>query len=110
MSDFFDSEIVREEMEDIHQLQQEIYGQLMNINDLPTEEKKEHIEKLMDLLDKQRVMYARLSLSDDPKAIELKSQLQKSVVLMGFPENTDIRTLFDHMYDTIKSLEQFVDK
>ena len=55
-------------------------------------------------------MYARLSLSDDPKAIELKDQLQKSVVLMGFPEDTDIRTLFDNMYDTINSLDQFVDK
>ena len=44
MSDFFESEIVREEMEDIHELQQEIYGQLMNINDLPHEKKKEHIE------------------------------------------------------------------
>ena len=110
MSDFFESEIVREEMEDIHELQQEIYGQLMNINDLPHEKKKEHIDQLMELLDKQRVMYTRLSLSDDPKAIELKNQLQKSVVLMGFPEDTDIRTLFDHMYDTIKSLDQFVDK
>ena len=109
MSKFFESEIILEEMDDIHQLQQEIYGQLMNINDLSHEEKGEHIDKLIVLLEKQRVMYTRLSLSDDPKAIELKSQLQKSVTMMGFPEDTDIRTLFDHMYDTIKSLQQFVD-
>ena len=105
MSDFFESEIVREEMEDIHELQQEIYGQLMNINDLPHEEKKEHIEKLKELLEKQRVMYARLSLSDDPKAIELKEQLQQSVQMLGFPAGTDIQVLFSGMSQTIQSLK-----
>ena len=110
MSEFFESEFVQEELEEINQMQQEVYGHIMNFGQLDSGTKKEHIEKLRELLDKQRVMYARLSLSDDPKAIELKDQLQKSVVLMGFPEDTDIRTLFDHMYDTIKSLDKFVDK
>ena len=110
MSEFFDSEIVIEELEEIHELQQGIYGQLMNINDLSHEEKTEHIEKLKVLLEKQRIMFTRLSLSDDPKAKELLQQLQKSVTMMGFPEGTDVKMLFDHMYDTIASLEKFVDK
>jgi len=109
MSDFFESEIVREEMEDIHQLQQEIYGQLMNINDLPHEKKKEHIDQLMELLDKQRVMYTRLSLSEDSEAKALKAQLEQSVVLMGFPEGTDISILFSGMQQTIEKLRQYVD-
>ena len=33
---------------------------------------------LSDLLEKQRVMYTRLSLSDDPKAVEMKENLVKS--------------------------------
>ena len=80
MSEFFESEIVQEELREINDLQQEVYGKMMNINSLSAEEKTEHIEKLIDLLEIQRIMYTRLSLSDDPKAKELKLQLEKSVV------------------------------
>jgi hypothetical protein len=110
MNEFFESEIVQDELREINDLQQEVYGQMMNINSLSSDEKMEHIEKLVELLEIQRVMYTRLSLSDDPKAKELKLQLEKSVTMLGFPEGTDIRMLFDHMHQTIKSLERFVDK
>ena len=69
----------------------------------------EHIEKLQMLLEKQRVMYTRLSLSEDPKAVEMKENLRKSVALMGFPPETDMQVLFNSMTKTIESLKQFVD-
>ena len=34
MSEFFQSEIVREELGEINELQQEIYGKIMNITNL----------------------------------------------------------------------------
>jgi len=74
------------------------------------EDKLEHIEKLQLLLEKQRVMYTRLSLSDDPKAVEMKENLRKSVALMGFPPETDMGMLFKSMDKTIESLKQFVDR
>ena len=109
MSEFFESEIVQDELNEINKIQQQIYGDLMNFGSLGPEDRAEHIEKLEDLLEKQRLMYTRLSLSDDPKAIELKEQMQKSVVLMGFPEDTDVQILFNGMSKTIASLKQFVD-
>ena len=109
MSEFFQSEIVREELEEINELQQEIYGKIMNITNLSSEDKVEHIEKLKVLLDKQRVMYTRLALSDDPEAKKLKKQLEDSVQLMGFPQGTDIQILFDGMKQTIDNLSQHVD-
>ena len=54
-------------------------------------------------------MYARLSLSDDPQAIALKEQMQKSVTLMGFPEGTDMNTLFEGMKKTIEKMQSTVD-
>ena len=108
MSDFFDSEIVQEELEDINKLQQEIYGDAFNFPSLPREERLEHIENLKILLDKQKIMYARLSLSKDPKALELKSQIEQSVTVMGFPKGTNINVLFDGMSDTISTLEKSV--
>ncbi len=109
MSDFFESEIVQDALNEINDLQQEIYGDLTQFPSLSDEDKKEHIETLTLLLEKQRLMYTRLSLSKDPKAIELLAQLKKSVVLMGFPEGTDLKVLFDGMQTTISSLKQYVD-
>jgi hypothetical protein len=109
MSEFFDSEIVQDELREINDLQQEIYGDLTDFPTLPDEKKKEHILKLTELLDRQRVMYTRLSLSDDPEAKALKKQLEMSVVMMGFPEGTDISILFSGMQQTIEKLRQYVD-
>jgi len=109
MSEFFESEIVQDELNEINELQQQIYGKIMNIVNLSREDRTEHVEKLKILLEKQRVMYTRLSLSDDPMAIKMKEQLQQSVQLMGFPQGTDIQVLFDGMKQTIETLNQQVD-
>ena len=106
MTDFFDSEIVQDELREINDLQQDIYGDLTDFPTLPDEKKKEHIFKLTDLLERQRVMYTRLSLSDDPKAKDLKKQLEQSVMVMGFPPGTSIQVLFDGMQSTIDHLKK----
>ena len=72
------------------------------------ETKLEHIEKLELLLEKQRVMYARLSISDDPQAVEMKDNLRKSIELLGFPPETDMNLLFSSMNKTIESLKQYI--
>ena len=110
MSEFFESEIVREELEEINDLQQELYGNSLNFPGLPPDEKKEHIEKLTNLLEKQRVMYTRLKLSDDPNAIKMRENLHESVQMMGFPKGTDINVLFNGMSETINNLKNIVDK
>ena len=109
MSEFFDSEIVQDELREINDLQQDIYGDLTDFPTLPDEKKKEHILKLTDLLERQRVMYTRLSLSEDEEAKALKKQLEMSVVMLGFPEGTDISVLFSGMQQTIEKLKQYVD-
>jgi hypothetical protein len=109
MSSFFDSDIIREELQEINKLQEEIYGSILTFAIMTRESKLEHIEKLSLLLEKQRVMYTRLSLSDDPTAVEMKENLRKSVALMGFSPETDINLLFNSMNKTIESLKQYLD-
>ena len=72
MSKFFDSDIIQEELKEINKLQEEIYGSILSFGAMNRETKLEHIEKLQVLLEKQRVMYTRLSLSDDIEAVEMK--------------------------------------
>ena len=109
MSDFFDSEIIQEELKEINDMQEKIYGSLFGFGMMSKEEKLEHIDILTDLLEKQKVMYTRLSLSDDPKAIEMKENLRKSVAMMGFPPETDMTMLFSSMKATIDALKNYVD-
>ena len=109
MGEFFQSEIIQEELSEINRMQEKIYGSLLSFGIMSREEKLEHIDLLTDLLEKQRVMYTRLSLSDDPQAIEMKENLRKSVSMMGFPSETNMQTLFDSMNATIRSLRDYVD-
>jgi|TARA_B100001093_G_C26363157_1_gene815414 hypothetical protein len=109
MSEFFQSEMVREELKVINELQQDVYGSLMNFNIMPHDEKLEHIEKLSSLLEKQKVMYTRLSLSDDPEADDMKKNLEKSLTVLGFPEGTDMITLFNGMAKTIQQMKDHLD-
>ena len=109
MSKFFESEIIRDELKEINQLQQDVYGSMLSFGDMDREDQIDHIEMLSTLLEKQRVMYTRLSLSDDPDALKMKEQLEKSVELMGFPAGTDISVLFNGMNNTIDKLKQVVD-
>ena len=109
MSNFFKSDIIQEELNEINRLQEKIYGSLFSFGEMTREDKLEHVEILQNLLEKQRVMYTRLSLSDDPQAIEMKENLRKSVSMMGFPPETDMQNLFNSMKATIQSLRDYVD-
>ena len=109
MSDFFKSDIIQDELTEINNLQEEIYGSILTFGTMDRETKIEHVEMLQTLLEKQRIMYTRLSLSDDPEAVEMKENLRKSVALMGFPPDTDMQVLFDSMNETIESLKNYLD-
>ena len=49
-------------MAEISELQEEIYTNVFKFPTMPKEDKQYHIEILERLLEKQKVMYARLSL------------------------------------------------
>ena len=109
MSDFFNSEIIRDELMAINRLQESIYKNAFTFDEMSREDQLDHIDDLTELLDKQRVMYTRLSLSDDPNAKRMKGELEKSVQLLGFPKGTDISVLFSGMNQTIESLKSKID-
>ena len=109
MSNFFDSELIQEELQEINDLQDQIYYTVMDFGILSREQKLEHIEKLKVLLEKQRIMYTRLCLTDDPEAKELKQRIQDSIVLMGFSPDTDMNSFFESVSKTIQSLKNNID-
>ena len=106
---FFQSDVVRAEMVEISELQEEVYSNVFKFPRMTKEDQVYHISILERLLDKQRVLYTRLSLSDDPEAKSMKKQLQQSIEVMGFPKGTDMSILFHGMEQTIKALKQKID-
>ena len=109
MSNFFNSELVQKELKEINELSETLYESLFSFITMPREEKIEHIDKMTELLEKQQIMYTRISLSDDPEAIEIRENLKKSVVIMGFAQDTDMSILFGNMKQTIESLKNYLD-
>ena len=106
MSDFFDSELVQEELQEINELQEEIYTEVFSFGELDREEKIEHIDKLDKLLEKQRILYTRMSLSDDPRAQEMRESVRKSAIMMGFHKDVDCAVLFGNMQKTLTKVRE----
>ena len=103
---FFDSEIVRAEMAEISELQEEVYGEIMKFQFMNNEDKAYHIGVLEKLLNKQQVLYARLSLSDDPEAKRMKQEIARSATLMGLPSNVDMSVLFNQMAQMVNLMKK----
>ena len=101
MSEFFDSKIVQQSMKEITAIQEEIFNSLFTYRTFTNEDKEEHIDKLRSLIEKQRIMYTRLSLTDDPEALELKDKIEQSAMMLGFPEGTNMSEVFDTMDETL---------
>lgn len=102
---FFSSEIVKNELDEINDIQVKIAKDVFKYPIMTLEEKRDHIKLLNTLLEKQQLMYTRLSLSDDPDAITMKKGIEDSSRLLGF-ENNDVHSVFRSMKMTIKNLEQ----
>ena len=106
---FFDSEVVRAEMAEIHELQEEVYTNVFKFPMMTKEDQRYHVEILERLCDKQRVLYTRLSLSDDPEAKRMKDTILKGASQMGLPTNVDMNLVFNDMYKMVEALKTQVD-
>ena len=106
----FDSEVVRAEMAEIAELQEEVYENIFKFPRMSKEDQKYHVSILERLLDKQRVLYTRLSLSDDPAAQKMKKEVEEGARKMGLPSNVDMNILFANMNNMVEMMKNEIDK
>ena len=106
---FFDSEIVRAEMAEVQELQEEVYDNLMKFPYMNNADKVYHIEVLEKLIGKQKIVYTRLSLSDDPDAKKMKEEILQSASMMGLPPNVDMSMVFNQMSQMVSLMKQKLD-
>ena len=103
---FFDSEIVRAEMVEIHELQEDVYENFMKFPYMNNADRNHHIDQLSKLIEKQKIVYARLSLSDDPAAKQMKKEITDSAAMMGLPQQVDMNAICKQMADMVGMMKQ----
>ena len=107
---FFQSAVVRAEMAEISELQEEVYSNIFKFPSMTKEDQLYHVEILTRLIEKQKVLYARVSLSDDPDAKKMKENIIQSASMMGVPSNVDMGTIFNQMSEMVDVLKDQIDK
>jgi hypothetical protein len=108
VSGFFQSEIVRESIKEMEELQNKIIQDTFKAPLMSKEERKEHVELMRTFLEKQKNLYFRLSLSDDPEALEMKSRIEDAAKFLGFDGN-NINDLFSEMETSLERLDKIAD-
>ena len=106
---FFQSDVVRAELAEIQELQQEIYNNVFKFPSMPKEDKQYHVEVLERLIEKQKVLYTRLSLSDDPQAKVMKENILRGAADMGLPPNVDMNLVFDYIHKIVDVMKKAID-
>lgn len=105
MSGFFESEIVKESIKEMEEMQQEIIKKTMAAAFAGYEEKKEHLQLMRTFLEKQKNLYFRVSLSNDPEALEMKTRIEEASQLLGYGD-VSIHELFTDMEASLDRLEE----
>ena len=106
---FFDSEVVRAEVAHIAEMQEEIYQSVWKFASFSYEEKLKHVTILQELLEKQRVLYTRLSLSDDPEAKAMKDNIMRGASSLGLPKDVDMSVVFGNMEKMLAQMKSQVE-
>ena len=110
MSKFFQSELVRGDIQEMAALQEFCFRSVTNLALLDKERKMEYFEALRKLLEKQKIFHARLMLSEDPEAKQVAENMKQAVIMLGGDANLDVRAMFDDLLQKIDRFEEIVDK
>ena len=113
-SEFFDSEMVQESLEDIKELQDLITQ--WNIIDTAfapvtgyEEDELEQLDLIEELLEKQKLMYFRCKLSKDEDAMMVAENMRESLRQMGMPRGATVEQMFDNLKGSIRKLRETLD-
>jgi len=97
MSKFFQSELVRGEIQEMTVLQEYCFRCAMNLSLLDDEKKLEYFQALERLIEKQKIFHARILLSDDPEAKSVADSIKQAVVLLGGNSELQVNDMFDEL-------------
>ena len=112
-SEFFDSEMVQESLEDIKELQDLITNGIIDQAFAPVtgykEDELEQLDLIEELLEKQKLMYFRCKLSKDEDAMMVAENMRESLRQLGMPRGATVEQMFDNLKGSIRKLKESLD-
>ena len=105
-SNFFQSELVRGDIQEMVELQQFCFRSAMNFMLLDPERKFEYFDALERLIEKQKVFYARIELSDDPEAQSVKETMKQGIIMLGATPDTRMQDMFDELLGKVAKFRE----
>lgn len=110
MSNFFQSEMVRGDLQEMAQLQEFCMRSMMTFPVLSTQKQLDYFNVLGDLIEKQKIFYTRLALSEDEEARDMVVSMKDSVILLGGDPSDDIMEMFDGLILKVDKLKEEAEK
>ena len=98
---FFESEVVREELNRMQDLYLEINKMGLM---LTAPQKKEQLDKMIELINLQQTMYMRVTLSEDPQAKQMVEQVRNAATMLGMNPNDVNHTFYDTLRDNVQEM------
>ena len=112
-SEFFDSEMVQESLEDIKELQDLITQGILDTAFSSVtgheEDESEQLDLIEELLEKQKLMYFRCKISEDEDALLGAENMRESLRQMGMPRGATVEQMFDNLKGSIRKLRETLD-
>lgn len=105
MSNFFKSEMVRGDIQEMAELQQYCFRAAQTFPVLSDEKKLEYFNILEELIEKQKIFNTRMSLSDDPEAKEMVESMKVAAVMLGGDANLSIGEIFDDLLSKVQKMK-----
>ena len=101
MSEFFKSEMVRGDIQEMMELQKYCFMAANTFPVLSYEKKLEYFDVLQTLIEKQKIFNTRISLSEDPEAKDMLQSMKDAAVLLGAPEKATLNECFDELLEKV---------
>jgi len=96
-------------MKELAEMQQDLIQQVLYVSYMTKEQKQEHLQLMKDFLEKQKNLFFRMSLSDDPEAQDVKEQIMKNAQMFGVMKDANTEDFFNALEKTIEGLAKMLD-
>lgn len=96
-------------MEELMEMQQDLIQQVLYLPYMTKDQKKEHLQLMKDFLEKQKILFFRMTLSDDPEAKEVKEEIIRNARMFGIVEDINTEKFFNNLEKTIEGLAKILD-
>lgn len=105
MGNFFKSEMVRGDLQEMSELQQFCMRSMVAFPILTKEKKLQYFEVMEQLIEKQKIFHARICLSDDPEAMEMAESMKQAAVMLGATPNQNMGSMFDDLLEKVRVMK-----